>query len=1025
MSFDDPAEKGTSNPVPGMLRRFASEEFRRVLMMNRISFRDDRPHAGSGSVARRMALSGSLVTMLCAAGCQPDSHPASQSAESSIAELRSASPTDLAVTPPEPETKPEPKPERKVTAEPVLNGAFGVRDWKSFETFLSDNPDRDDLRYVLIDGLVGLGYRHRACHHIDALIARGTARLDDLVVASDRRGIYDDGVAEDDPSQETAADAIDRPLDSRPLAMAQDCLRRRDYQAGMTVLENSSRRDGKWNHPESAALYGRLMVGSQDYNGVASWLSECPESVTGYAHYWTSVGMVLRDTGQFQLAASAFLQAIEIDATSSLDYRMLGGCIAEMGEPDLALEIYNRGKLVDGIKSLAGKLIAKPDADFLLKPMAERLVELGRPLEALQWQTVFLTDRLAKAVGDEPADIQGKLKASSDQRSGLISRPDYASSMRQYARFGLMENFFPAPDRSAIRRVLAESKNLLDPSPSLDDLPPSTSSVPIVMHDITSETGMAFQYFNRTPLTLRQIRLHETLGGGIGVIDYDLDGHQDFFFAQASGDPPSVAGDLPDALFRTVGRKLIDVAKQAMVADVDYSLGVAIGDVNQDGWPDIFVGNLGTNRLLINQGDGTFADASRTFDRSEPRFTASVAIADVDADGLPDLVEANYTDDEKIFLPLPPPVDGIPAAAAPGDFLAGTNRWWHNQGADLASADQAFTPDDLEFPLQPVPQSSLGLVVTDILSNSPGNEIFVGNDMRANRLWARSDIKGPFTNRATAAGVGLDSTGTATASMGIAVGDFDGNEELDLHVTNFRNESSSLFMQSSGGLFSDLSAKFNIDRPTFSMVGFGTQAFDVNLDGRLDMAIMNGHIEDMSSIGRGYKMPPQVMLNTGRKGFDTTNVEDPSGSEAGGFWDRPTLGRSLVTVDWNNDGRMDLVANHLDVPASLLENQTRSDGDWLSLKIVGVSSDRDAVGAKVTVTASGQADAAKIIRWQTGADGYLCRNDSRLHFGLGSQVPIVDVTIDWPSGTRQTISGVKTSREYIVVENESAWDARP
>jgi hypothetical protein len=259
----------------------------------------------------------------------------------------------------------------------------------------------------------------------------------------------------------------------------------------------------------------------------------------------------------------------------------------------------------------------------------------------------------------------------------------------------------------------------------------------------------------------------------------------------------------------------------------------------------------------------------------------------------------------------------------------------------------------------------------------------------------------------------------ATASMGIAAGDFDGNGKLDLHVTNFRNQASSLFMQTNAELFSDLSAAFHIDRVTFSMVGFGTQAMDVNLDGLLDMAIVNGHIEDMSSIGRGYKMPPQMMLNTDRRGFEVVTVDDPSG-----FWDRPSLGRSLAAVDWNNDGRMDLVANHLDLPASLLENQTLSDGHWLMLKIIGSKSDRDAVGAKVTVAISEQPGAAKTIRGQTGADGYLCRNDSRLHFGLPASAQVVDITIDWPSGYQQIIPSVKVDQEYLVVEGEPIWQTQ-
>ena len=439
-----------------------------------------------------------------------------------------------------------------------------------------------------------------------------------------------------------------------------------------------------------------------------------------------------------------------------------------------------------------------------------------------------------------------------------------------------------------------------------------------------------------------------------------------------------------------------------------YATGVAIGDINQDGWPDAFVGALGENEIWINQGDGTFCE-HRGPPGNEPRYTTAVAVADLDGDAIADLIEGNYTETTELF-------DRRKSVhAPPSRFQPAGDRWYHQ------TPTGALVAEPLESPETPA-SYALGIVVGNF-DRDPGNEILIGNDGRPNRWWVRTVDPGPgadgkgsaaWNDIAAAIGIGVDYAGAATASMGIATADFDGNARMDFLITNFWDQSSSLFLQQPGGRFVDRSGRWNVRDATTMLLGFGCQSLDIDLDGWPDTAAVNGHVVNAASQGYPFRMPPTLFRNR-RIEFEAV------GPRAGGYWQRPTLGRTMARLDWNRDGRPDLVINHLDAPAALLENQTDTKFHWIGIDLVGQRCERDAIGAKVVVTSPDRVR----VGWRAAGDGYMATNAPTLHFGIGSETE-VEVMVVWPDGTQSPTRVLSADACYRWVQDQTPFElSRP
>ena len=371
---------------------------------------------------------------------------------------------------------------------------------------------------------------------------------------------------------------------------------------------------------------------------------------------------------------------------------------------------------------------------------------------------------------------------------------------------------------------------------------------------MASEVGLDFQWFKDVEIDLVSIPIHELPGGGIAVLDYDLDGWPDVYLAQGSGEPPTDKCTRPSLLFRNLGGTFRQ-ATSSQTEDHNYSSGLAAGDVNQDGFIDLLLGSVGHNRLLINNGDGTFRDATESMGAIDDRFTSSVAIADINGDTLPDLFEANYiTMDEAFVLPKRGD-DGLLQLPSPGDHRAEIDRWFQNRG------DGTFKVHEISREVAK-PGTSLGIMVTDFDSNGT-NEVFVGNDMRPNHLLVLG-AENVFRNEADVKGIANGFDGAGKGCMGIAAGDFNRDGKIDLHITNYYNESANLYQQAGSGGYSDLAIRYGIREPSELYVGFGTKAIDFDRNGWLDLVVTNGHIFDLRRMGHPFKMPPQNVDEDGK-----------------------------------------------------------------------------------------------------------------------------------------------------------------
>jgi hypothetical protein len=315
-----------------------------------------------------------------------------------------------------------------------------------------------------------------------------------------------------------------------------------------------------------------------------------------------------------------------------------------------------------------------------------------------------------------------------------------------------------------------------------------------------------------------------------------------------------------------------------------------------------------------------------------------------------------------------------------------------------------------------------GVVIANFDSKN-GNDCFIANDGDFNHFWSSSKAETPdetstfeLIESANVRGCNIGRDGNSQACMGVASGDFNGDGTLDLHVTNYYGEAVNLFMQTNSGFFSDEERKYGLHDASFSVLGFGTQATDIDHDGWLDLCVLNGHVNDERKKGIPFQMKPQLFRG-GASGFV---VQDPK--PLGVYWSQPHLGRTLAILDWNRDGRMDFAGTYLDRPISLLENKTlnnntQSTGNWVQLELVGSTSERDAIGATVLARVGERT----LTAWNTAGDGYMCSNEPLVHLGLGSAKLIDELVVTWPSGTTQRFPNVATDRRYLLIEGQTIF----
>jgi len=504
--------------------------------------------------------------------------------------------------------------------------------------------------------------------------------------------------------------------------------------------------------------------------------------------------------------------------------------------------------------------------------------------------------------------------------------------------------------------------------------------------------------------------LTEYMGAGAAWLDYDGDGHLDLYVVNGSAYDRAPLGGEPNRLYRGDGRGgFTDVTDKAGVGHRGWGYGVAVGDYDNDGRPDLYVTNLGPNVLYRNRGDGTFEDATARAGVGDSSWGTSAAFFDMDADGDLDLYVANYVDLDPASVPrrgskrATAPFcafKGIPVVCGPQGLPPAQDVLYRNNG------DGAFTDVTRSSGVWlDKPRYGLGVVTGDY-DGDGDPDVYVANDSVPQSLW-RNLGGGRFEDVALATLCALSVDGNPQAGMGTDFGDYDGDGWLDLVLTTFSHDLNTIYRNHAGRFFTDESSVIGMS-VTAMALSWGTAFVDFDQDGDLDLFIANGHVYpevDTRDIGTRFRQTNHLFASDGGR-FREISARAGSGFRVSRSF------RGAAFGDYDEDGDVDILVTALDEPALLLRNETRPLGHWLKLRLVGTSSNRDGVGARVTVTAGGK----RMVRERKGGGSYLSASAPDLHFGLGSASRADLVEIRWPSGRKDVLRNVAVDRAVTVRE---------
>ena len=757
----------------------------------------------------------------------------------------------------------------------------------------------------------------------------------------------------------------------------------------------------KWTDPEDGqadqavaahALRGRLLAEMQLKDEFVSWCRESPPECRQLSDYWIALGIFFFDHQQLDASLKALMEGVFLDPTDDDGCHRLARVLDSIPRPQEAALMRQHAIRVATLKNTAGQLSLNPDQSDLAAELPAQLVSIARPFEAIGW-----------ALSNLPAGNESKRSSLMQQFAALLADPSVPGMSSDYAMMELDRQPLVAQDVLArlpeLPRATLGSEQFQSERNSVVD---TTGAEPRFV-DVSKKLGLEFRWYSNDTADLDSIPMHEMMGGGIAVCDFDLDGKPDVYFAQGSGEPPDGKASRSNQFYRNQDAGFLDVTPLCETMDFGYSSGIAAGDVNQDGFPDLFVGALGRNRLLINNGDGTYSDATRELGDMTPQFTSSLAIADLNGDGMPDLYECVYVEMEDGFRLPDRNAEGEELAPNPNDFYAEADRWFLNLG------NGAFALQEIDRKLIQ-PGTALGLIVTD-MDGDGANDVFVANDARPNHLLMRFS-PGKVSNVADLLGLGYGFRGFSNSCMGIASGDFNRDGRFDLHVTNFLNESNNLFLQREGGLFSDYSVRFKLNPVCEPYTGFGIKKIDIDRNGWPDFVVTNGHVFDHRDQGIDFQMQPQILMNEGSR------LRMIQNDDSSGYFGQRFVGRSLSLIDFDGDRDLDLIVGHLDAPAALLQNCTDTVNQAVQVELVGAQTERDATGCRVTLQFGEQA----WTDWVVAGDGYLSTDQSILDFGIGTATESGILQVSWPSGKNQHFDGIKPGERYLIVEgNEEIW----
>jgi len=516
--------------------------------------------------------------------------------------------------------------------------------------------------------------------------------------------------------------------------------------------------------------------------------------------------------------------------------------------------------------------------------------------------------------------------------------------------------------------------------------------------DATTEAGI---HFKHNKGTTEHKHIIETMGSGTVFFDYDTDGDPDLYFVNSGPVSQENQHTIRNVLYRNEGDgRFTDVTEISGIGDTGFGMAASAADIDNDGDLDLYVANFRQDKLYRNNGDGTFTDITEAAGIDNTLWSIAAVYLDFDVDGDLDIFVVNY-----LVYELSMPVSiykGIVGYGHPRSYEGTPDVLYRNNG------DGTFTNiAETAGVTNPVEGRGMAAVAWDYDQDGLP-DIYVANDTNRNFLY-HNNGDGTFTDESIFIGVGYDDRGVAEGSMGVDCADYNGDGWFDLIVAN--SEKATLYKNEEGFFFADATVDSGLEQPTLPFVGFSPLFLDYDNDGHLDMFCANGHPQDVVEILGGnetYAQRDQIFQNNGDGTYTDVSVS------TGDYFLEPLVGRAAATADYDNDGDPDIVIMNSDQRAVLLRNDGGNTKNYLSIKLVGTQSNRDGIGAKVTVTTGNMTQ----IREVKSGSSYASGSDTRVLFGLGENQDIEKVSIVWQSGTTQELENVSSNQILTIVEKQ-------